>query len=53
MVKKIPFIQLLAAQTADMMLSMENIDASFVVTKRNDGRVGISARSLGNKTYNV
>ena len=38
-----------AAQTADMMLSMENIDASFVVTKRNDGRVGISARSLGNK----
>ena len=22
---------------------------SFVVTKRNDGRVGISARSLGNK----
>ena len=38
-----------AAQTADMMLSMENIDASFVVTKRNDGRVGISTRSLGNK----
>lgn len=38
-----------AAQTADMMLSMENIDASFVVTKRSDGRVGISARSLGNK----
>lgn len=38
-----------AAQTADMMLSMENIDASFVVTKRNDGRIGISARSLGNK----
>ena len=38
-----------AAQTADMMLSMENIDASFVVTKRNDGRTGISARSLGNK----
>lgn len=38
-----------AAQTADMMLSMEGIDASFVVTKREDGRVGISARSLGNK----
>ena len=38
-----------AAQTADMMLSMENIDASFVVTKREDGRVGISGRSLGNK----
>ena len=38
-----------AAQTADMMLSMEGIDASFVVTKREDGRIGISARSLGNK----
>lgn len=38
-----------AAQTADMMLSMENIDASFVVTKREDGRIGISGRSLGNK----
>ena len=38
-----------AAQTAHMMLSMENIDASFVVTKREDGRIGISGRSLGNK----
>lgn len=38
-----------AAQTADMMLSMENIDTSFVVTKREDGRIGISGRSLGNK----
>ena len=38
-----------AAQTADMMLSMENIDASFVVTKREDERIGISGRSLGNK----
>ena len=38
-----------AAQTADMMLSMENIDASFVVTKREDRRIGISGRSLGNK----
>ena len=38
-----------AAQTADMMLSMENIDASFVVIKREDGRIGISGRSLGNK----
>ena len=40
-----------AAQTADTMLSMEAVDASFVVTKRQDGRVGISARSLGQ--YNV
>ncbi|MGO3170030.1 MAG: DHH family phosphoesterase [Bavariicoccus seileri] len=36
-----------AAQTADTMLSMENVEASFVITKRDDGRVGISARSLG------
>ena len=43
------YLTVVAAQTADMMLSMENIDASFVVTKRNDGRIGISARSLGNK----
>lgn len=36
-----------AAQTADTMLSMEDVDASFVITKRQDGRIGISARSLG------
>ena len=44
-----PYPTVVAAQTADMMLSMENIDASFVVTKREDGRIGISGRSLGNK----
>lgn len=37
----------LAAQTADTMLSMEGVEASFVVTQRKDGRIGISARSLG------
>lgn len=44
-----PYSTVVAAQTADMMLSMENIDASFVVTKREDGRIGISGRSLENK----
>ena len=44
-----PYPTVVAAQTADMMLSMENIDASFVVTKREDGRIGISGRSLGSK----
>ena len=44
-----PYPTVVAAQTADMVLSMENIDASFVVTKREDGRIGISGRSLGNK----
>ena len=36
-----------AAQTADTMLSMSNVDAAFVITKRSDNRIGISARSLG------
>lgn len=36
-----------AAQTADTMLSMEDVEASFVITLRRDGRVGISARSMG------
>lgn len=37
----------LAAQTADTMLSMEGVEASFVVTQREDKRIGISSRSLG------
>lgn len=36
-----------AAQAADDLLNMSGVDASFVVTRRADGRVGISARSLG------
>lgn len=36
-----------AAQTADTMLNMTNVDAAFVITKRSDNRIGISARSLG------
>jgi len=40
-----------AAQAADSLLSMTGVDASFVITKRDDGRVGVSARSLGD--YNV
>ena len=35
------------AQTADTLLSMSGVEASFVITNRPDGRVGISARSLG------
>lgn len=35
------------AQTADTMLSMNHVDAAFVITKRDDGRIGISGRSLG------
>ncbi|GEL66521.1 DHH family phosphoesterase [Marinilactibacillus psychrotolerans] len=36
-----------AAQTADTMLSMSGIEAAFVITKRSDDMIGISARSLG------
>lgn len=36
-----------AAQTADTMLSMSKVDAAFVIFKRLDKRIGISARSLG------
>ncbi|MDO4670204.1 MAG: DHH family phosphoesterase [Aerococcus sp.] len=37
-----------AAQSADELLSMNGISASYVVYLREDGRVGISARSMGN-----
>ena len=37
----------LAAQTADTMLNMTDIEASFVITRRSKNTVGISARSLG------
>lgn len=37
----------LIAQTADILLSMLGISASFVIAPRKDGKIGISARSLG------
>ncbi|KAF1302635.1 MULTISPECIES: DHH family phosphoesterase [Enterococcus] len=36
-----------AAKTADTLLSMNGVEAAFVITKREDGKVGISARSSG------
>lgn len=38
---------LIIAQAADTLLDMEGVEASFVVAHRSDGKVGISARSLG------
>ena len=35
------------AQTADTLLQIDGVAASFVLGMRPDGRVGISARSLG------
>ncbi len=39
--------QVLIAQAADTLLAMDGISASFVLAKRSDDTVGISARSLG------
>lgn len=41
------YSSVVTAQTADTMLSFTNIEASFVITLRSDGKVGVSARSLG------
>ncbi|KQL34765.1 DHH family phosphoesterase [Psychrobacillus sp. FJAT-21963] len=41
------YSQVLLAQTADILLTMNNISASFVVGYRSDSIIGISARSLG------
>jgi len=35
------------AQAADTLLTMNGVNASFVISEREDGRIGISARSLG------
>jgi c-di-AMP phosphodiesterase-like protein len=43
----ISYSQVLLAQTADILLAMNNITASFVVGRRSDTVIGISARSLG------
>lgn len=43
----------LIAQTADILLTMEGVTASFVVAPRADGKIGISARSLGDLNVQV
>lgn len=39
--------QVLIAKIADQLLSMDGVQASFVIAVRNDHLIGISARSLG------
>ncbi|SES14532.1 c-di-AMP phosphodiesterase, consists of a GGDEF-like and DHH domains [Gracilibacillus ureilyticus] len=41
------------AQAADTLLTMTGIEASFVISERQDGRIGISARSLGKVNVQV
>ncbi|WP_077329782.1 DHH family phosphoesterase [Virgibacillus siamensis] len=43
----------LIAQAADTLLTMSGVSASFVISERNDGRIGISARSLGDVNVQV
>ncbi|WP_369404966.1 DHH family phosphoesterase [Piscibacillus salipiscarius] len=38
---------IIIAQAADTLLTMSNVKASFVIAKRHDGKIGVSARSLG------
>lgn len=42
-----PYNSVLIAQTADILLTMQGVSASFVIAPRSDGKIGISARSLG------
>lgn len=45
--------QVLIAQAADTLLSMNDVIASFVISKIEDGRLSISARSLGDVNVQV
>ena len=42
-----------AAQAADTLLSLSGIEASFVISKRPGGKIGISARSTGEVNVQV
>ncbi|KGX93694.1 hypothetical protein N781_00290 [Pontibacillus halophilus JSM 076056 = DSM 19796] len=43
----------LIAQAADTLLTMSGVVCSFVISEREDGRIGISARSLGDVNVQV
>jgi c-di-AMP phosphodiesterase-like protein len=45
--------QVVIAQAADTLLTMDNIVASFVISKRSEAVIGISARSLGSINVQV
>ncbi len=47
------YSQLMIAQVADTLLNMTDILASFVISERKDGLIGISARSLGQMNVQV
>lgn len=43
----------IAAQVADSLLNVSGVEASFVITKRASGKIGVSARSNGTKNVQV
>ncbi len=45
--------QMLIAQVADSLLNMNSVYASFVISERMDGLIGISARSMGKMNVQV
>jgi cyclic-di-AMP phosphodiesterase len=47
------FDQVVIAQAADTLLTMDGVQASFVISKRSDQIIGISARSLGGVNVQV
>lgn len=47
------FNSVVIAQAADTLLMMSGITASFVISERTDGRIGISARSLGDVNVQI
>jgi cyclic-di-AMP phosphodiesterase len=47
------FDQVIIAQAADTLLTMDGVAASFVISKRNEEMIGISARSLGNVNVQI
>lgn len=44
---------IIAAQAADTALSLDNIEASFAITRREKDEISISARSLGSVNVQV
>ena len=45
--------QVIIAQAADTLLAMDGVSGSFVIAKRDEGVIAISARSLGNINVQV
>lgn len=45
--------QVLIAQAADTLLTMDGVSASFVISKKDENTIGVSARSLGEVNVQV